>query len=346
MLRILESLPAGLLERDTSALHEVLDGPALIHLPGALAEPLFVAVLLHGDENTGWLAVRKLLRGPAGCGALPRALSLYIGNVRAARTSERFLDGQPDFNRIWKDTPANAHLPERAHARRVVAEMERRGVFACIDVHNNSGRNPHYACVSRLDPRFIGLARRFSRRVLYFRIPETVLTEAFSGLCPSVTLECGRPGDDYGVAHVREYLAGCLRLRELPCAACDDAGTELFRLVAAIKVRGSCAFGPGAAADVEFIPGLDAFNFRALPAGTLLGWVRRPGRGGLDVRDEAGRDVGRELLRIEGGEIRTAVPLMPSMFTTSVQAVAQDCLGYLMAPLRFPDSDGRGASAQ
>ena len=62
MLTELESLPDGLLELPGERLHEMLAGPTLIHLPGRHAQPLFVSVLLHGNEDSGWYAVQTLLR--------------------------------------------------------------------------------------------------------------------------------------------------------------------------------------------------------------------------------------------------------------------------------------------
>ena len=58
----LDHLPPGLLERPESALHHELDGPTLIHLEGKNPRPLFVTVLQHGNEVTGWEAVRRLLK--------------------------------------------------------------------------------------------------------------------------------------------------------------------------------------------------------------------------------------------------------------------------------------------
>jgi hypothetical protein len=62
MLTVLDSLPEGLLACEATDLHRVLDGPTLIHLPGRRPEPLFVSVLLHGNEVTGWQAARELLQ--------------------------------------------------------------------------------------------------------------------------------------------------------------------------------------------------------------------------------------------------------------------------------------------
>jgi hypothetical protein len=83
--------------------------------------------------------------------------------------------------------------------------MIRRGVFASIDVHNNTGLNPHYACVNRLDKEFLWLASLFGRLVIYFTHPKGTQTAAFAPFCPAVTLECGKPEHPYGVEHAFEY---------------------------------------------------------------------------------------------------------------------------------------------
>ena len=173
----------------------MLPGPSLIHLPGRRPEPLLVSVLQHGNEVTGWLALRALLQKYADR-ELPRALSIFIGNVRAARYNQRFLDDQPDYNRIWRIPADRPATPEHAMMQRVVDEMRARKVFASVDVDNTTGLNPHYTCVNRLDHRFFHLATLFSRTVVYFIRPDTVQSLAFANLCPAVTAECGQPGHE------------------------------------------------------------------------------------------------------------------------------------------------------
>ena len=62
MLRIVERLPSGILDACPADLADLLEGPTLIHLPGRRAEPLFVSILLHGNEDVGLLAVQAWLR--------------------------------------------------------------------------------------------------------------------------------------------------------------------------------------------------------------------------------------------------------------------------------------------
>ena len=171
-LKITEQVPEGFLEAEATAMREVLGGPTLMHLAGKQERPLFVSVLLHGDELAGLHAVQTLLREYHER-ELPRSLSVFVGNVEAAEHNVRRLAGQPDYNRIWPGT-ALEETPEHHIMQRVVDEMAAREVFASIDIHNNTGINPHYACVNHIDHRFFHLATLFSRTVVYFNRPQGV----------------------------------------------------------------------------------------------------------------------------------------------------------------------------
>lgn len=332
MLTILESLPPGLLEADVTHLHEVLPGPTLIHLPGRRPEPLLVSVLLHGNEPVGLQAVQALLRGHAGR-ELPRALSVFIGNVAAARYGARFLEGQPDYNRIWPGG-GSGDGPEHRMMRRVMEEMRARRVFASVDIHNNTGLNPHYACINRLDHRFFHLAALFGRTVVYFLRPRGVQAMAFAELCPAVTLECGQPGQALGIEHAAEYLDACLRLAEIPAHPVPPHDVDLFHTMAVIKVPETVSFGFGSAnVDIRFTRDLDLLNFRELPAGTALGWAHHGDSVRLEAWDEQGQDVSARYFQLANGEICTAVPVMPSMLTRDEHVIRQDCLCYFMERL-------------
>jgi len=62
LLHLHEELPDGLLEIQPTQLEDLLGGPCLIHLPGRRSEPLFISVLLHGNETTGFLALQAVLK--------------------------------------------------------------------------------------------------------------------------------------------------------------------------------------------------------------------------------------------------------------------------------------------
>lgn len=330
MLNVIDYIPEGLLECEAFELHRVLDRPTLIHLPGHREQPLFVSVLLHGNEDTGWQAVRELLR-KTGDVELPRALSIFIGNVSAAKENKRFLEDQPDYNRIWEDVPGTEELPEREMMRQVVAKMSERNVFASIDVHNNTGFNPHYACVRSLHDRHLHLATLFSRTVVYFRTPAGVQTAPFAELCPAVTIEAGRPGQQHGLEHTLEFLDACLHLSQVPDHAVHHQDIDLFHTVAVCKVPADISFGfDDDSRDLDFVSDLDHLNFRELPAGTTLARVADRDKLSLEVLDETGVEVTRKYFTVADGELRTATSFMPSMLSVDETAIRQDCLCYLM----------------
>jgi Succinylglutamate desuccinylase / Aspartoacylase family len=330
MLNQLPALPPGLLSLEAEQLYQVLNGPTLIHLPGCREPPLFVSVLLHGNETTGWEAMRGLLQRYREK-ALPRALSILIGNIDAARYRKRHLPHQPDYNRIW----SGEGTPEHAIMRGVLEEMRRRGVFASVDVHNNTGRNPHYACIKRLDPRFLQLATLFSRTVVYFLRPMGVQSMAFANLCPAVTLECGQPGEIGGIQHALEYLEACLHLLEVPKHPVAASDLDLFHTVGIVKVPDQVSLGIGQGdCDLNLHPEIDRLNFRELPVGTSFGVVGNGLGMPLDMRNEAGEEISKRFFVIEDRELRVRRPVIPAMLTLDREIIRQDCLCYLME--RYP----------
>jgi hypothetical protein len=331
MLQTYDQLPKGLLERDATRLHEVLSGPTLIHLAGQKPETLFVSVLLHGNESTGWEAARQLLN-KYNHKTLPRSLCLFIGNVVAARQGQRHLADQPDYNRIWKN---DGDSPEYRMAQQVIQEVSKLNLFAAVDIHNNTGKNPHYACINRLDQSYLHLATLFGRTVVYFIKPDTVMSMAMAPLCPAVTVECGQPGMPQGVVHVLDYLDACLHLSEFPVHPVTPHDLDLFHTVATVNVSPELNVGFGNDNDdISLLPDIDRFNFNELPAGTAFGQVRSPGMQPFTVRDEQNRDVTARFFEINGHWIQTRAPVMPSMLTLDLEIIKQDCFCYLME--RFP----------
>jgi len=332
MLNEMENLPDGLLDASVESLAALLGGPTLMHLPGRRPQPLFVTVLAHGNESTGFYALQALLRKYRDQ-ELPRALSVFIGNVDAAAEGQRFLDGQADYNRVWPGTEQQ-DAPEALMMQQVVDSQRARRAFASIDVHNNTGINPHYGCINRVDNQFLHLASLFSRTVVYFIRPLGVQSMAMSCVCPAVTIECGKPDHEYGMAHACDYMDACLHLNELPQHPVASHDVDLFHTVAIVKIPGDISFGfDEGVADLQLVRNLDHLNFRELPAGTALGRIRPGAAVRLDVSDDNNQSVHDRYFSVEDNTLLTARPLMPSMFTLDEKIIRQDCLGYLMERL-------------
>ncbi|MCK5356526.1 MAG: succinylglutamate desuccinylase/aspartoacylase family protein, partial [Methyloprofundus sp.] len=225
-LQQIDTYPEELLSCDVKELYRLFPQPTLLHLSGKNTPPLFVSILLHGNETTGFFALQKLLIKYAKQN-LPRSLSIFFGNTQAAALGLRRLDGQLDYNRIWPGTEITS-CAETQMASQIVDIMREKAIFASIDVHNNTGLNPHYACITKLDNRYLQLANLFGRLVVYFIRPLGVQSGAFAEICPAVTLECGRPGQQHGVDHAFEYLNDCLHLTELVDHPVHTQDIDLF----------------------------------------------------------------------------------------------------------------------
>lgn len=326
MLNIANKLDEKILALPAHQLHEELVGPTLIHLNGEKEPALFLSVLLHGNESSGWEVVKNILNKYHDQ-TLPRSLSIFIGNVKAARYKKRKLEKQPDFNRVWDGGKTEEH----AMMATITETMRQRRVFASIDIHNNNGLNPHYACINKLDKHFLKLAREFSRMVIYFIRPSGVQSLAFAEFCPSVTLECGQPGDEYGIQIATKFVDAILHLESLEPDPDIEHNIDLYHTVGIMKIPDTLEFSFDAeAADIEFIKGIESLNFEEITSDTILGKVKT----GIDrpfiVMDEDGNDVFDQYFMIKDNNILTKSIIMPAMLTIDKNIVRQDCLCYLM----------------
>lgn len=332
-LKQINSYPKALLTCDAKDLHALFQQPTLLHLQGKNPRPLFVSVLLHGNETTGFLAIQQLLNKYAQQN-LPRSVSIFFGNTQAAESGLRRLDGQPDFNRIWPGTDA-VQSAETQVAHQIVDIMREKEVFASIDVHNNTGLNPHYACINKLDNRYLQLANLFGRLVVYFLRPLGVQSAAFAEICPAVTLECGRPGQQHGVDHAFSYLNDCLHLTELSSHPIHSQDIDLFHTTAQVKIKENSRFSySDKQADLLFDKQLERLNFTEISTGTCFGLVQGTNSPiPLVATDEHGLDVTEQFFKIENTQLQIKRNTMPSMLTLDERVIRQDCLCYLMERL-------------
>ena len=331
-LTVLNEVPEGLLQANAKELHQYLSGPTLLRLQGKHDEVLFVSVLLHGNETTGWDAVRELLLKYEEEG-LPRSLYLFIGNVVAAAEGLRVLEGQQDFNRIWKKGNQTAEGKMATEVLDILASVP---LFAAIDVHNNTGINPHYACINELHTPFFHLATLFSRTVVYFRRPDSVLSLALSELCPATTIECGKSEDSHGREHAKEFIDACLHLQDFPSHEVAEHDIDVFHTVATVKVAEGVDFGiEKTNATLNFIGNMDRLNFQEISAGTILAHINCTDTAALQAINDEGDDVAKDFFSCDKGVLRFSISLMPSMLTLDEQIIRQDCLCYLMERLDY-----------
>jgi uncharacterized protein len=329
-LASIEGFPDRLLDVAATGLWGHLAGPTLFRVPGRTrGGPVFVSVLLHGNEDTGWRAVQSVLRRHHGV-PLPRPLIVFVGNIEAAKANVRTLPQQEDYNRTWPGTP-DPDTPLATLMREVVETIRREAPFASIDIHNNSGHNPHYACVNSFEETHLHLARLFGRTVVYFEKPLGVQSGALAKLCPAVTIECGRAGEEASVEHAAELIEAALALQHFPDHPVPDGDLDLMRTFVIIKVPRDATFSyDGSDADFRFRADLDHLNFSVLEPGTVFGGIGNGGRRRLDILPANDLALADQYFDYAGGEIVLAQRAIPAMLTLDPNAARLDCVGYLM----------------
>jgi len=328
-LHVLDRFAPELLDLPAAELWRALKGPTLFRIEGRQSKPLFVSVLLHGNEDTGWQAVQSVMKDAAARG-LPRTMLLFVGNIEAARANVRTLPTQNDYNRTWPGT-LSEYVPEAAVMRQVIEIVRAAEPFASIDIHNNTGYNPHYACLNELSDPFLHLARLFSRTIVCFKKPLGVQSAAMAHVCPAVTVECGRVGGAAGAEHAAEFVHAALAMSHFPRKSLPEGDIDLLQTRAILKIPEDATFSfDGRDADMRLRADLDHLNFSELSAGTVFGTLGGCGTRRLEVVPCGDFKLRGDYFDYQNGEVRLARPAIPSMLTLDPNAIRLDCLGYLM----------------
>ena len=303
-LRVETALPSALTELPANRLADMLDGPTLFDLRRAGEPPLFVSVLVHGNETSGWEAVRRLRRELAACSVL-----LFVGNVEAARAGARTLPTRPDFNRVWE----GGEWPEARVADQVAQHVAAAKPRLAVDIHNNTGRNPPYSVVARQDAATLAAARAFAPRALLATQPSGFQTGRFARFCTAITIEVGTPDDPSSVDRAAAFLRRALHP---PPPARRDV-LALFETVARVTLSD----------DAVIVPDTQRFNFRTAPAGAVL--VKH---GAVAAHAADGTNLDEVYFGHENGGTVLKRPSVIAMYTGDLNAARQDCLCYLLEP--------------
>lgn len=305
--------------------------PTLLRVPGRDGgRARLVSCLLHGNEDSGYRAVLRLLRRRP---VFDYDLWVFIGNVRAAHQhgwfAHRYLDGQEDFNRVWGVADRTTRMRQCAAA--VLDELAAAPLEAALDIHNNTGANPPYTIVPTPSPAAEALAAICSETVVHWNRRVHALMEALSPMCPAVSVECGLPG----IEDHHRYAEGALaRFLHAQPGEPGPAPKAVYALEATVHVRREVgfAFGGPLTEDLDFViqPGLDAHNFGLLHAGMVLGHVPPGGAMPLVAFDMSRTDVTHQYFAIDDdGALRTCMDITPAMLVTTVQQERKDCWFYV-----------------
>ena len=332
MLNEMNHIPDAFFDATAEDLCGILKAPTLFHLDGIKPQPLFICTLLHGNETTGLYAVQRLLKKYREQ-PLPRAVSLFIGNIAAASENQRHLPEQDDYNRIWPGTH-HSDSAEKDMMRTVTHIMQKKKPFASIDIHNNTGKNPHYACINILNPHGLMLAAKFSNIAVYFTNPKGVQSSAFSDFCPAIVLECGQSSDKAGEDHALQYLEKILAMDEFDS---DNYNLKLYHTIARVTIPKTVTLSSSiddVTCDLRLNEALEDKNFHQLQPGTVFATINSTKHRLIVVSSESDEDITEEYTEIIDNELLIKKPVTLSMFTTREDAIRQDCVCYFMEELR------------
>lgn len=329
MLEIIKDIPDGFLSIKPTELYKILPDLSLVHIRGQKKQPLFLSCMLHGNEHTGFFVLQELLK-KYGADNWPRSVYCLFGNVTAAKENRRHLDNQPDYNRIWQ----KGSLKQNKRALSILDFLKRENLFASIDIHNNSGRNPHYSVVMDLDKKKLNLAGLFSNRSMLFEEKVGACTENVSEFCPAVTVEAGLSGKTEGTKHVCEYVDKILNFDVIPEKPISKLGLLIMYTVGTVKIGKDCSVGFGKdKANIVFKKNLDSFNFKKIPAGTIFGLYQKDCR--LCFNDQRGNDIGDEYFAYKDGKIIIKKALIPGMISQDKRILKSDCVCYVLKEMNF-----------
>ncbi len=327
LLNLIDDIPDGFFELEIENILDVFPTPTLMQLQGDKPAALFVSILLHGNEYSGLKAVQAILKKYHQY--LPRSIFVFIGNVQAAAQNRRVLPGQTDFNRCWPGTELEPNV-ETAMMQQVIDHVTQQSLFAAIDIHNNTGANPHYACMTDVTRDNQHLAAMFNHIGMVFKRPRGVSTMAFDGVCPAVTLESGKPGDAVGIHHAVEMIDALLHLDHLPQREIAPHDLQLVQSLATVNIADDVSFdfNLSAQADLTFEPGFERKNFTEIKPTDVFAITRVPQP--FRITNQQGENVSDEIMRIENNRVYLNKTLMPAMITLDKFIIRQDCLCYLL----------------
>ena len=326
-LKILNYIPEGFLDIKPKEITKLIDSPTLLHLKGEKDQPFFISILLHGNEYSGLIILQKILKKYCNK-ILPRSLIIFIGNPKACEQGVRHLKDQPDFNRIWK----GGSPYEESLTKPVLEYAKNQKIQGAIDIHNNTGRNPVYACINKKIEDFIKMAQGFSKHIVYFTQPDSVLSIAFSNICPAIVIECGLPGHIQGITAGVHFIENILDKEEkwkkneiktfpvyhtFATLYIDPDAVVCFHPQPFLKENHLC-----------FISQLDELNFQQLKVGTFLGKISDTTQ--LKLIDKNGSNIFNQFFSVTENNLTIKSSFIPGMLTKNVQIAKSDCLGYIM----------------
>ena len=334
-LTILKHIPSAFLSISHREIKNLFETPTLIHLKGVKHPALFISILLHGNEYSGLQIMQEILKKYQTTDGykLPRSIWLFVGNVDAAQMGVRLRDGQIDFNRAWPGTP-EPNSDTAILIQEVMDRITQDELFASIDLHNNTGQNPPYGCISVVNEKNKYLSSFFNHIAMVFQSPKGVSTMAFDDICPAITLECSTPGNEPARKRAFDLIDDLMHMDHFPTKPLPAHDLQLVKNTATIKINANVTFcfeddvNNSSDMDLTVVKNFDHHNFTLLEENEVFAYSKVAKA--LLVTSADGQDITDEIIQNDNGKLSLKKALMPAMISMDKKIVLQDCLCYLL----------------
>ena len=251
--------------------------------------------------------MREVLKETGGRPQCP--LVLLIGNPKASAMDARKINGDYDYNRIWS---ANSDSGIGKKFWQLREKLAGRKVRLAIDIHNNNAPNPCHAIYMARDGDIDSLAwaASFAGIVVRSNLSLNTCMEAFATVCPTVTLECGLPGQQSGIDLATVFVKRAL-MGNKPAANGDAI---VYDLVARIMLNPGVSLGFGTEdADLNLpVEAPSMWNFNRIAKGTKIGSLRSLTDDPLGIISQLDRKI-KDYFVIEDGKLLAAEDFVPAM---------------------------------
>jgi succinylglutamate desuccinylase len=314
-------------------IHQLFPRTTLLHLPGSNPKlpALFIGTLIHGNESTSFYVLQKLLQDYEK-EKFSRDLVILIGNPQAAALGLRQLPQGADYNRLWNEQFFHEHV----FIKDVTDYLKSLNLYCAVDIHNNSGKNPPYSCLSDRQSETLHLASLFGTRMIFFDGSIGTLSAYLSKKCPAITIECGRGDYPHALTYLDFAYRGIKKILSTDCKLDPRFNADhlnMKTILASVHPVSHCDFDFSGSENsdltLSFLSTLEEFNFETIPASTILGFskIQNP----LIIKNfHPHINHENDFFEVRDGRLITKIPLLFCMLHTHKDIAQSDCLGYLL----------------
>ncbi len=332
-VQFFDSLPSFFFDINQKNVLEHLQGMSLIFHAGNYENTVLVSTMLHGNETSGLDILKKFLKKIEGIEDRPNILIL-LGNPKAFHENKRFIQGQLDHNRIWTTKESR---PDNLTAQKAINHFIEHDFLCAVDIHNNTGKNPIFCCVNRLDKKTLGLAQMFGTDVLFFEDPETALSTFMGRFCPSMAIECGLSGDEFGIERATKFLTEVVKIRTKEDLIEHKFKKNIFKSFGkfTLPIDTEVSFirrdflPTEKNKGVYFFDDLEGYNLKLVPEGTHFGFLFGE-KSQVESFTDFGEDIFSKYFEIKDNKIISKISFYAAMVTKDVAVAKADCFFYFL----------------